>query len=62
MAKHLLHSLQNLIAISLILTLPFLNKSRAEVGSLSNWVPEILLTVAFVPLLILFWRRFRPTA
>jgi hypothetical protein len=29
--------------------------------SLSGWWFEIGLTIAFVPLAILFWRRFRPT-
>jgi membrane protease YdiL (CAAX protease family) len=58
----ILHSLYNLVAGPFGLSLWFVEKSRADILSPSAWIPEIALTVAFVPLLVLFWRRFRPVA
>lgn len=55
----LLHALHNLVAGPLGMTL-FVQKSRVEAVSLSGWIPELILAIAFVPLLVLFWRRFRP--
>jgi len=57
----LLHALFNVIGGSFGIAPYFLQKSRAEALSLSSWIPEMVLTIAFVPLLYLFWRRFRPT-
>ena len=57
-----LHALHNLIASFVTLSgTAILVKPRADVTSLSHWIPELVLTAAFIPLLILFWRRFRPT-
>ena len=58
----LLHGLHNLLVSPLALNAFFQVKPRADVTSVSHWIPETLLTIAFVPLLILFWRRFRPSA
>jgi membrane protease YdiL (CAAX protease family) len=58
----LLHALYNLLQFALLLATPLLIKSRLDVASLSGWVPEICFTIAFFPLLFLFWHRFRPTA
>lgn len=56
----LLHALHNTVAGPLGVAL-FVHKSRADATTLSGWIPETLLAVAFIPLVILFWRRFRPT-
>jgi membrane protease YdiL (CAAX protease family) len=56
----ILHSLYNLVAGPFGLSLWFLEKNRADILSVSAWIPEIALTVAFFPLAFLFWRRFRP--
>ncbi|HEX3099154.1 MAG TPA: CPBP family intramembrane glutamic endopeptidase [Usitatibacter sp.] len=58
----ILHSLYNLVAGPFGFSLWFVEKSRADVQSLSAWVPEIALTAAFFPLALLFWRRFRPAS
>ena len=58
----ILHSLYNLVAGPFGLSLWFVEKSREDIQSLSAWIPEIALTVAFFPLLFLFWRRFRPAS
>lgn len=58
----ILHSLFNLVAGPFGLSPLFLEKSRADILSPSAWIPEIALTVAFFPLLFLFWRRFRPAS
>jgi membrane protease YdiL (CAAX protease family) len=58
----LLHAVSNLVVIALFLGTPLSTKPEIGTASLSNWVPEIILTIAFFPLLFLFWRRFRPSA
>ncbi len=58
----LLHGLHNLLVSPLALNAFFQVKPRTDVTSMAHWIPEVLLTVAFVPLLFLFWRRFRPSA
>ena len=35
-------------------------KDKGAADQLNNWIPELLLAVAFVPLVVLFWRRFKP--
>ena len=58
----ILHSLFNLVAGSFGFAPWFLEKSRADVLTVSAWIPEIALTAAFFPLAFLFWRRFRPAS
>ncbi|HXZ50200.1 MAG TPA: CPBP family intramembrane glutamic endopeptidase [Usitatibacter sp.] len=57
----LLHGLYNLAAAPFIFGPFFLEKNPARIGSLSSWIPELVLAVFFFPLLVVFWRRFRPT-
>jgi membrane protease YdiL (CAAX protease family) len=56
----LLHSLYNLVAGPLYFGRMALDKNAAASASPGEWLPEIALTLAFFPLLYLFWRRFRP--
>jgi len=56
----LLHGLYNLIAAPYLLGHVFAEKRVGDFASLSNWIPELILTAAFFPLLYVFWRRFRP--
>jgi membrane protease YdiL (CAAX protease family) len=56
----LLHGLYNLVAAPYFTNQLFFQKSPADFQSLSPWIPQLVLTVAFFPLLYLFWRRFRP--
>ncbi len=58
----LLHGLYNLTINGSGLKQYFFVKEKSEVTMISSWIPEILLTLAFVPLLYLFWRRFKPTS
>jgi membrane protease YdiL (CAAX protease family) len=56
----LLHGLFNLIAAPFSISRMFVEKNPSELTLISTWLPELILTVAFFPLLYLFWRRFRP--
>ena len=56
----LLHGLHNLLVGPLVLGPYFLVKSSARIGELSEWIPQLVATAAFVPLCWIFWRRFRP--
>lgn len=56
----LLHALYNLVAAPSLLA-PLFAKPIDHLGSVSEWIPELVITVLFFPLLFLFWRRFRPT-
>jgi membrane protease YdiL (CAAX protease family) len=56
----LLHGFYNIVASPLLLGPLLLVKDPATLGSLSAWLPEIALSGAFLALLPLFWRRFRP--
>lgn len=56
----LLHSLYNLLAGPLYFGRLALEKHDGSIASANAWLPEAVLTVAFFPLLYLFWRRFRP--
>lgn len=56
----LLHSLYNLVAGPFAIGRIVVQKQADAVHSWSGWLPEIALTLAFIPLLVLFWRRFRP--
>jgi membrane protease YdiL (CAAX protease family) len=56
----ILHGLYNLVGGPYGISYFFLEKKQAEILHLSAWIPEIVLTLAFFPLLFLFWRLFRP--
>lgn len=56
----LLHGLYNVVSTPVWFGYLILVKDKARVGEISSWAPEIALTIAFFPLLVLFWRRFRP--
>lgn len=56
----LLHGLYNLIAAPYLTGPLFFQKSEADFFSPWPWIPQLVLTAAFFPLLYLFWRRFRP--
>jgi len=56
----LLHSAYNIIGGPFGLAPFFLEKNQSEVLEISAWMPEAVLTIAFFPLLYIFWRRFRP--
>ena len=56
----LLHSLYNVVAAPLLAGRIALEKHADSIQSAEEWVPELALTLAFFPLLYLFWRRFRP--
>jgi membrane protease YdiL (CAAX protease family) len=57
----ILHGLYNLVGGPYGIAGFFLEKKQAEVLHLSAWIPELVLALAFFPLLFLFWRRFRPS-
>ena len=57
-----LHGLYNLCFSPFGLSPFFLEKSKAEIGLWTSWIPEIVLSIAFVPLVYLLWRRFRPAS
>jgi membrane protease YdiL (CAAX protease family) len=56
----LFHGLYNLVAAPYLLGRIFAQKSADEFSTMWHWIPELVLTAAFFPLLYLFWRRFRP--
>jgi membrane protease YdiL (CAAX protease family) len=56
----LLHGLYNLVVAPFVLGRFFSEKNAVDLTSVSHWIPELILTVAFFPLLYFFWRRFRP--
>jgi len=58
----LLHGLYNIVGMLLgsFFGRVFFEKGPDDFASLSHWIPELVLTAAFFPLLYLFWRRFRP--
>ena len=56
----LLHSLYNIVGGPFGLAPLFLQKSKADVLHVEAWIPELVLTIAFFPLIYIFWRRFRP--
>jgi membrane protease YdiL (CAAX protease family) len=55
-----LHALYNLLASPWLLGGVFYVKQRETIGQISSWVPEAVIGVLFIPLFILFWRRFKP--
>jgi membrane protease YdiL (CAAX protease family) len=40
--------------------LPRLSYLRPRATDISAWIPEIVLAVLFIPLAVMFWRRFKP--
>jgi membrane protease YdiL (CAAX protease family) len=56
----LLHGLYNVVATPLWFGFLILVKDKARIADIASWIPEIVLTLAFFPLLLFFWRRFRP--
>jgi len=56
----LLHALYNLLAGPFALGRLVVQKNADSMLAVSEWLPELTLTLAFFPLLVLFWRRFRP--
>ncbi|HUJ00908.1 MAG TPA: type II CAAX endopeptidase family protein [Usitatibacter sp.] len=56
----LLHSLYNLVAGPFAIGRFVVQKHADAMFSPGEWLPELALTLAFFPLLLLFWRRFRP--
>jgi membrane protease YdiL (CAAX protease family) len=56
----ILHGAYNLLASSWLLGRFFYVKERATADQITNWIPELILALLFVPVLILFLRRFNP--
>jgi len=52
-----LHAFHNAVSIALG---PAFAKTKATVALPSSWAVEFALAIAFVPLAVLFWRRFKP--
>jgi membrane protease YdiL (CAAX protease family) len=55
-----LHAMYNLMAFGWPLGRFFYVKRRDSIDQLGNWIPELIIGVLFIPLFILFWRRFKP--
>jgi membrane protease YdiL (CAAX protease family) len=57
-----IHAAYNLLAFPWLIGGLFYVKPRASIGELSSWIPEFVIALLFIPLAILFWRRFKPAA
>ena len=57
-----LHAAYNLLACPWIFGGLFIVKKRDSIGDLTQWIPEFIITLAFLPLCVFFWRRFKPAA
>jgi membrane protease YdiL (CAAX protease family) len=55
-----IHGAYNLLAFPWLLGGLFYVKPRQSIGELSSWIPEFVIAALFIPLFILFWRRFKP--
>ncbi len=55
-----IHAAYNLLAFPWLLGGLFYVKPRQSIGELSSWIPEFVIAALFIPLFILFWRRFKP--
>jgi CAAX protease family protein len=55
-----LHASYNLLAFPWLVGGLFYVKEKASIAHLSNWIPELLLGLLFIPLCVLFWRQFKP--
>ena len=58
----LLHSSYNLLGFPWLLGGLFYVKQRSTVGQLSSWIPELVVGFLFIPVAVLFWKRFKPPA
>jgi membrane protease YdiL (CAAX protease family) len=58
----LLHALYNLMGFSWLIGGFFYMKRRDSIDQIGNWIPELVIGILFIPLFILFWRRFKPAA
>jgi membrane protease YdiL (CAAX protease family) len=56
----LLHAMYNLMAFGWPVGRFFYVKPRNSIDQIGNWIPELVIGVLFIPLFILFWRRFKP--
>jgi membrane protease YdiL (CAAX protease family) len=56
----LMHATYNLLAMEWLLGGFFYVKQKATIGEISSWLPEVVLSLLFIPALVLFWRRFKP--
>jgi membrane protease YdiL (CAAX protease family) len=55
-----IHAAYNLLAFPWLLGGLFYVKPRQSIGELSSWIPEFVIATLFIPLFLLFWRRFKP--
>jgi uncharacterized protein len=55
-----LHALYNLLSFAWSIGGLFYLKRRDSIDQIGNWIPELVIGVLFIPLFILFWRRFKP--
>jgi membrane protease YdiL (CAAX protease family) len=55
-----LHGVYNLLVFDPLLGQVVWVKNRAEIQDLTQWIPEIIISVLFVPVAWMFWRRFKP--
>jgi membrane protease YdiL (CAAX protease family) len=56
----LLHAGYNALASPWVLGRYFYVKHQESIGQFLQWWPEIVVSVLSIPLLVLFWRRFKP--
>lgn len=55
-----MHAAYNLVVFDPLFGQVVWVKNRAAIQDLANWIPEMILTVLFIPVAWQFWRRFRP--
>jgi membrane protease YdiL (CAAX protease family) len=55
-----MHAAYNLLSFDPLFGHVVYVKSRTGIQDLSNWIPEMIITILFVPVAWQFWRRFRP--
>ena len=55
-----LHAVFNLTSFPWLLPRLFYVRPQGTVAHVSSWIPEIILAAVFVPLCVMFWRRFKP--
>jgi membrane protease YdiL (CAAX protease family) len=58
----ILHAAVNFAAFPWFLPRFFIVRPTATLHDISAWIPQIIFAVLFVPLAVMFWHRFRPTA
>jgi membrane protease YdiL (CAAX protease family) len=57
-----LHASYNLLAFPWLLGGFFYVKQKATFAQIESWAAEIILSLVFIPMAIVFWRRFGPRA